>query len=37
MIHKSNQNGFFIKDLEYENAWIYIICDIFKSNKMKIL
>jgi|GEM_PF-606485 hypothetical protein len=33
MIHKSNQNGFFIKDLEYENAWIYIICDILRATK----
>ena len=33
MIHKSNQNGFFIKDIEYENAWIYIICDILRATK----
>ena len=33
MIHKSNQNGFFIKDLEYENALIYIICDILRATK----
>ena len=35
MIHKSKQNGFVIKDIEYENAWIYNICDILMQENEK--